>query len=187
MTAPLNAQFTPFPTLETERLVLRCYRESDAPEVFFMRSDPDMLRYIFRPPAQSIDDALVHIRSVLQAQAQNDSLLWVICLKGEERGIGNVCLWNMDKPNYRTEIGYVILPEHQGKGIIHEAATAALDYAFRVIGFHCVTANINPENDASIRVAERLGFVREAYFREHYYRNGKFLDAAVYSLLTPYK
>lgn len=185
MLPALHLQFDPFPVLETERLILRAYRESDAPEVLFMRSDPDMMRYLDRAPAQGLDDARAHIRLVLDNLANHEGILWGICLKGEDRVIGNVCFWRMDKPHFRAEIGYALMPAHQGRGIMQEAIAAALDYAFMVMGFHSIEANVNPLNAASIAVLKRAGFVQEAYFRENYYHDGKFLDSAIYSLLTP--
>jgi [ribosomal protein S5]-alanine N-acetyltransferase len=185
MIQPLHIQFAPFPVLETERLTLRAYRDSDAPEVLFMRSDPRMMRYIDREPAPDLDAAREHIRVVQENLAAGEGILWAICLKGEEHLIGNVCFWRMDKPHFRAEIGYMLFPDHQGQGLMHEAAAAALDYAFQVMHFHSIEANVNPDNAGSIRVLERLGFVREAYFRENYYYNGKFLDSAIYSLLAP--
>lgn len=187
MIQPLFIQFDPFPAFETERLTLRAYRDSDAPEVLFLRSDPQMIRYIDRAPATSLDDALAHIHMVQDLMAQNEGINWVICLKGEDKMIGNVCFWRMDKTHFRTEIGYALHTAHQGKGIVNEAVSAALDYAFRVMRFHSIEANVNPENTASVRVLLRQGFVQEAYFRENYYHDGKFLDSAIYSLLTPFK
>lgn len=187
MQPTLHLNFDPFPVLETERLVLRSYRESDAPEVFFLRSDPRMMRYIDRPPAQGMDEAAAHIQRVLENQAKSEAIMWVITRKGDDSLIGNVGFWRMDQEHFRAEIGYMLMPDHQGQGIMNEAITAALDYAFRIIRLHSIEANVNPLNVASSRVLERLGFVREAYFRENYYYDGKFLDSAIYCLLTPYK
>lgn len=185
MLPALHLQFDPFPVLATERLTLRAYRESDAPEVLFMRSDPDMNRYIDRAPARSLDDALAHIRLVQDNEKSLTGINWGICRKGDDHLIGHVCFWRMDKPHFRAEIGYALMPAHQGQGFMQEAITAALDYAFRVMRFHSIEANVNPLNAASISVLKRAGFVQEAYFRENYYYDGQFLDSAIYSLLTP--
>jgi [ribosomal protein S5]-alanine N-acetyltransferase len=82
-------------------------------------------------------------------------------------------------------LGYVLHTAHQGKGIMAEALGAVLHYGFHTMKLHSAEANVNPENAASIRVLERQGFVREAYFRENYLFRGRFIDTAIYSLLAP--
>ena len=76
-----------------------------------------------------------------------------------------------------------MLPEFWGNGLMSEAIKAALDFAFFKMGMHSIEADINPENLASARILERNGFTREAFFRENFYWNGKFLNSAIYSLL----
>lgn len=90
----------------------------------------------------------------------------------------------MDKEHYRAEIGYSLLPDYWSKGYMAEAARCAIDYGFSMLNFHSIEANVNPNNAASIRLLEKMNFVREAYFRENFYYDGKFLDSAIYSLLN---
>ena len=68
-----------------------------------------------------------------------------------------------------------------------EAMKGVLQYGFETMKLHSVEANVNPGNNASTKVLEKNGFVKEAYFKENYYYNGKFIDSAIYSLLTPYR
>ena len=67
---------------------------------------------------------------------------------------------------------------------MQEPITVVLEYGFNVMKLHSVEALVNPNNIASIRLLEKNGFIREAYFKENYFYNGRFLDTAVYSLLT---
>lgn len=69
--------------------------------------------------------------------------------------------------------------------MMQEALAAVLNFGFRTLQLHSVEANVNPGNTASIKLLERNHFIREGYFRENYFYNGRFLDSAVYSLLTP--
>ena len=93
----------------------------------------------------------------------------------------------MDKENYRAELGYLLHPSHQQKGLMQEAVVAVLLYGFSAIKLHSVEANINPANVASKKLLEKNGFVQEAYFKENFYYNGRFMDAAIYAFLTPLK
>ncbi len=181
----LDVNFSPFPILVTERLVLREATMEDAPEVFFLRSDADVIKYVDRAPAQSLEEANSFIQMVIDNRIKNTGISWNITLKGADKMIGNIALWRLDAANYRAEIGYVLHPEHQGKGIMFEAMKAVIHYAFHEMQLHSIEANINPGNMSSQRVLERAGFIREAYFKENYYYNGRFLDSAIYSLLSP--
>ena len=181
----LTLNFNPFPALSTGRLNLRRMTADDAREVFYFRSDPGLLRYLDREPAKSMDDALQWIKMINEGIDNNHHIAWGIALKTEQPLIGSINLWNIQKEHYRAEIGYLLHTAHQGNGFMHEAMAAVLRYGFNSMGLHSVEANVNPDNHPSIRVLERSNFVREAYFKENYYHNGKFVDSAIYSLLTP--
>ncbi len=180
----LQVNFFPFPTIVTERLVLREVTLNDANEILFLRSDPKVLSYLDKVPAKSIDEVVDWINLVKKNKEENDGILWGIALKDDEKIIGTICYWRMEKTHYRAEIGYTLHPLQQGKGIMDEAMKAVLQYGFETMKLHSVEANVNPANNASIKLLERNGFIREAYFRENYYYNGHFLDSAIYSLLT---
>lgn len=183
----LQINFSPFPVLTTDRLVLRKTIMTDAEQVYFLRSEPELQTYIDRDPATSLDEAYAFIQLITDNLDNNVGVSWAMTLKGEDKMIGSVAIWRIDKENYRAEIGYVLHPAYQGKGLMHEAMKAVIDYGFRDMKLHSLEANINPGNMSSQRVLERAGFVREAYFRENYFYNGRFIDSAIYSLLTPFR
>lgn len=181
----LTLNFHPFPDLATERLTLRKMVMDDAPELLLMRSDERVMEFLDRPRLQSLEEARAFMQRVLTQEDNNEAITWAISLKGESRMIGNICFWQIEKENYRAEVGYMIHAEYHGMGIMTEAIRAVVHHGFRKLGFHSVQANVNPANIASIKVLEKNGFVKEAHFRENYFFNGRFLDSAIYSLLTP--
>ncbi len=183
----LELNFDPFPVLTTERLILRQMTAADANEVFFFRSDDVVMKYIGRPKAQSVDEAVKWLEMVNDNLVRNDGICWAVTLKDDPTMIGNISFWRMEKEHFRAETGYVLHPEHYGKGIMSEAMQAILQYGFNVMKLHSVEANIDPENTASKNLLERNGFIREAYFRENYFFDGVFYDSAIYSLLAPGK
>lgn len=181
----LSLRLSPFPTLQTERLLLKQITPSDAPALFEMRSDKTVMQYIDRPLAQTVDDAQALINVITDMLQTNEGITWGIFLKEGSPLRGTIGFWKMQKENYRAEIGYLLHPSLQGKGYMSEALKAVLHYGFAAMQLHSVEANVNPANAASGRLLERNGFVREAYFRENYFYNGKFMDSTVYSLLAP--
>ncbi len=109
--------------------------------------------------------------------------MWVIQTKENPELIGNIGFWRVKKEHHRAEIGYILSPKYWNAGIMTEALDAVLNYGFKTMKLHSVEATVNPNNAASIKVLEKQGFTREAYFREDYYFEGRFLDSAVYSLI----
>ncbi len=179
----LAPDFTVFPNLQTTRLELRQIHESDAKDLYVLRSDKRVMQYIDRPMAERIEDALALINKIEESLKANEGITWGISLRNDSRLIGTIGFWRMDKPNYRAEIGYMLHPEMQGKGLMHEAISAVIKYGFENLNLHSIEANVNPLNVVSKKILEKNGFVREAYFKENYYYNGKFLDSLIYSLV----
>ena len=179
----LEINFQPFPNLFLQHYTLRQVTAEDAIEIFAMRSQPEVMKYLDRAPATSIDDAIKLINTYTDLLAKNEAINWAICLKDNPCLIGNICLWQIQKDNHRAEVGYMLHPSYFRKGIMKAVIPAIIDYGFNTLHLHSIEANVNPANTASIKLLELFGFVREAYFRENYYYNGNFLDSAIYSLL----
>jgi ribosomal-protein-alanine N-acetyltransferase len=114
----------------------------------------------------------------------NEGINWAITEKGNPKMIGIIGHYRIRWEHFRSEIGYMLLPEYQGKGIITEAIQLLVDYGFNEMNMHSLEAIIDPENTASARVLEKNNFVKEAHFKENEFYEGKFLDAVVYSLLN---
>ena len=184
----LSPQFTPFPELRTQRLLLRSLTLADAPGVQRLRSNEAVMQYINRPLTRTLEQAEAWIQVILDALERNDGITWCICLKeAPAEHIGSIGLWRLEKENYRAEIGYMLEPGLQGQGYMSEALQAVVDYGFKVLRLHSIEAQLNPKNTASSALLKKAGFVQEGYFRENYYYNGVFSDTAVYSLLMPYR
>lgn len=182
----LTVEFGEFPILKTHRLLLRQASPADAPALFAMRSDERVMRYIGRPPQKDLSEAEQLIQQYLDGYANNEAINWALTLHGQPTLIGTIGFWKLDKMNHRAEIGYTLHADYWRQGIMNEAMSAALEYCFQTLNFHSVEANTDPENDATGRLLEKHGFVQEAYFRENFYFEGKFLDSRIYSKINPY-
>lgn len=180
----IELNFDPFPVLETERLRLRQMTLDDAPLMFALRSEASVNRFTDRPRMKSMEEAIEKLKSILLMMEKKDAIGWVIEMKDSKKPLGDISFWRLIPEHYRAEIGYSSLPEFWGKGLMSEALGCMLEYGFSKMNLHSVEANVNPANIASIRLLEKLNFVREAYFRENYYYDGKFLDSAIYSLVN---
>ena len=172
-----------FPDLDTPRLHLRQLTVQYAPELFRIRSDENVMRYIPRPRPQHVDEVLQLIDQIETGRRERRGLLWAMTEAQTGRLVGNLGFVNLQREHYRAEVGYLLHPDFWGQGLIGEALAAILAYGFTRLGLHSVEALIDPDNDASRRVLLRQGFVREAYFKENFYYAGRFLDTEIYSLL----
>ncbi len=182
----LTVHFNPFPLLSANRLSLRQISEEDAEEIFLLRSNNKVMQFLDRPLAQSLQDAFKLIKKINDDLINNDGITWAITLDNQSKLIGTIGYWKITKEHSRAEIGYLLHPDFQGKGLMQEALSKVLDYGFCNMKLHSIEANVNPDNSSSIKLLERNNFMREAYFKESFYYDGKFLDSVIYSLLNPY-
>ena len=179
----LNINFNPFPDLSTDRLFLRQLNNNDVHEVLELRGNAETMKFIPRPLAKTADDALAHIKIINDKIDANEGINWAICKKDNPKFIGLLGLYKIHKESFRAEIGYMILPEFNNQGIATEAIQAVINYGFDVMNLHSIEGVIDPANIASEKVLIKNGFVKEAHFIENEFAEGKFWDAAVYSLL----
>ncbi len=180
----IQLNFNPFPVLETERLILRNLSVDDKQAVFEIRSNPVTMQYIPRPLAKTINDAAGVIEMIRGFTNRNERINWAITEKGKDQLIGIIGYVNIKPESARAEVGYVLHHKYVGKGIANEALRATLNYGFNILKLHSIEAIIRPENSQSIALVKKNGFVKEAYFKDYVFHNGKFWDEEVYSLLN---
>jgi len=164
----LTVDFSNFPTLKTERLVLRPMTQEDAPALFELRTDPVINRYIDRLPTTEPEDALRFIEKIDKGIRDNHWLYWAIteAASQEDKLIGTICLWNFVPTDDKAELGYELSAARQGRGLMGEAVEAVLAYGFGTIGLSAVEAAVHPENAASVKVLERAGFTLAGTFED---------------------
>lgn len=179
----LQFSFSPFPVLETKNLILRQIHLNDDKEVFELRSNPDTMKFIPRPLAETIEDAQKFITDCNTGIEKNDYINWAIAQKKDTKLIGMIGFFRLQPEHFRGEVGYILNPNFHGKGIMTEALDEALKYAFNTLNFHSIEAVIDPGNIASEKLLQKFGFEKEAHFKENFFYNGEFLDTVIYSIL----
>jgi [ribosomal protein S5]-alanine N-acetyltransferase len=150
-----------FPTLVTRRLVLRKLSEQDCHEIFALRSDPEVNRFIHRPKPADMHDALEFIKRINAGIEKKLSLYWVISTRNQPEFAGTICLWNFVEQHAVAELGYELLPAFQGKGFMQEAIETILHFAFEKINLKRIEAFTDKENLRSINLLNKMGFKPE--------------------------
>jgi len=160
--------FTAFPVLKTERLTLRQLVSSDDKEIFALRSDDNVNKYLDRKRSKSIDDAGNFIQAITENIQRNDSIYWAITLNEIDKLIGTICLFDFTKDNLKAEIGYELLPGFQGKGLMQEAASRVIEFGIQYTGLNSIEAYTHSENERSTRLLEKLNFKKHRVVEDNF-------------------
>jgi ribosomal-protein-alanine N-acetyltransferase len=169
--------------LETERLTLRWLTPGDAEAQFAIFSDPRVMRYWSSPAWTDMAQSHAAIEHTLQAYRDGSALRFAVVLKETGAMIGYVNLYAFHDTNRRCDIGYALASIHWGRGYLPEALRALIAHGFDALGLNRIEADIDPRNEASAKVLEKLGFEREGYMKERWIVNGEVCDTAFYGLL----
>ena len=144
--------------LETKRLILRPWKESDAEDLFEFAKDPKIGPIAGWPPHKNIEESLEIIRNVL-----SDNLTFAVMLKEENRAVGCIGLkmgeeTDLTNAEDEAEIGYWIGAVYWGRGLIPEATREIIRYGFEDLHLKCLWCGYYDGNEKSHRVQEKCGF-----------------------------
>ncbi len=157
-TEMLDRIFTAFPILKTKRLLLRQPVINDEQEIFILRSDRRINKYLDRQLSNTIADARNFITTVNENINKKVSVYWAITLREEHIFVGTICLYDFSDENETCEIGYELLPTFEGQGIMNEAIVKVIDYAFNKIKVKKIEAFLHKDNQRSVNLLEKLSF-----------------------------
>lgn len=162
----LNKILPTFPTLTTERLTLRQPLESDARQIFLLRSDAIVNKYLDRQPSVTVEEALNFIRKVNERFKNNEGLYWAITQTGKEKLIGTICLFDFSDELKKCEIGYELLLNYQGQGIMNEALKKIIEFTFQTLGLGTIDAFTHKDNQSSTKLLQKFYFQETAIIDE---------------------
>jgi [ribosomal protein S5]-alanine N-acetyltransferase len=173
--------FNPFPNLVTERLNLRKITIEDLNEFYILKSDERLLKY-YDAKAKTYEEAGQFLQNLNDGIKRNEWIIWGITLKNEDKLIGSICFWNISEEQSKAEIGYELMVDWQGKGIMQESIKAVIEYGFNGMKLQLIEAFPNPNNLKSTKLLECNNFVKGENFVETDPSNGKPLERVIYLL-----
>lgn len=173
------------PTLETSRLTLEPYKNSDVEDVFDYASRPEVTKFLLWEPHQTIEDSekfLDWIRASTRSTSDNVFFVFAIRLKETGRVIGSIDFKNPQP--WTGQMDYALHVDHWGKGLMSEAAGALRDWAFATFpNLVRLQSYCEPDNIGSRRVMEKVGMSFEGIRKKSFTRKGQLVDLAHYALL----
>jgi RimJ/RimL family protein N-acetyltransferase len=144
------------PTIATERLLLRPFREDDLDEFAALNADPEVVKYLGAGKPWSREETWMQMAAFLGHWELRGYGLWAVEERSSQKFIGRIGLLNSEGW-YRLELAWTLTRSRWGEGFATEGARAALEYAFNVVKVDHIVSLIDSRNLPSIRVAERLG------------------------------
>jgi ribosomal-protein-alanine N-acetyltransferase len=143
--------------LISERLTLRKLSKNDSAAILELRSDTEINKFLDRKPSKTVDDALNFIKNIIENEGK-ELFYWAITKTGEDKLIGTICLFDFVGDLKKCEIGYELLPEYHGQGIMIEAAKKVIEYAIETLELKTIDATTHKENQSSTKLLQKLNF-----------------------------
>jgi [ribosomal protein S5]-alanine N-acetyltransferase len=141
--------------LHTSNVKLRAPEKSDAAKLYYLRTHPIVNKFIERDLPKNISDVekFIELRN-----ADPNPFYFIIETLPTNEFAGTICLWNINKENKYAEVGYELLPDFQGKGIMTSALREMINLAFTELNIETIEALTHSENLPSRKLLEKFDF-----------------------------
>ncbi|GAB7126637.1 GNAT family protein [Silvimonas sp. JCM 19000] len=174
----------PFPLVHASRLLLRPLTHADAPRLYAIHSDPQVMRWFGSDALRQPEEAITLIDTFNARWCEPvPGVRWAIERRSDGLLLGTCGLGRWNRSWHSAVTGYELARDAWGNGYMAEALRAALGWGWARMELNRVEAQIHPANAASIRLVEKLGFVREGLLRQAGYWNGQYQDLVQFGLL----
>ena len=171
--------------LQTERLILRKFRQDDAQDVFDnWANDKDVTKHLSWTPHANAEATRQYIAACVERYEKESIYHWAIVPKEYGKVCGSIEVMNVSEINGRCEMGYCMSKRYWNKGIMSEALKAAVKFLFDEVGFNRIQAVHHIENPASGKVMQKAGMKYEGRLKQYIADNcGKFVDCDIYAIV----
>jgi RimJ/RimL family protein N-acetyltransferase len=143
--------------IHTDRLTMRPFKSDDVPLAFDWFSDPVVMRFIPNGPDRTMEQTAARISKYQRHQSEHGFSKWIVIERSSDRPIGDAGLLSVAEYGW-IDFGYRLAQPFWGQGLAGEAASAWVKKAFGEFKLDRLTGIVHPENYASIRVLQKLGF-----------------------------
>ena len=166
----------------TERLLLRPIGLSDLEHVYRGLSNPEVIKH-YGVNYDSLETTKAQMNWFAELETKQTGKWWAICSQDDTEFYGACGLNNISQKNKKGEIGFWLLPEYWGKGIMKEAMPKIVDYGFRFYGLRRIEGFVESENANCKKALDKVGFEYEGTMRDCEMKNKRFISLDIYSKL----
>jgi len=169
-----------FPIIKTERLLLRQFKESDLENVYKGLSHPDIIKYygVSYPTLESTKDQMDFFAGL---EKNETGIWWAVCSPGNKTFYGAGGLNSLNKEHRKAEIGFWLLTDFWGEGIMAEAMPLICNYGFENLGLHRIEGLVETNNINCKRAMAKLDFEHEGTMKDCEIKNGEFISLDIYA------
>jgi len=172
-----------FSPLQTARLLLRPFEATDLENVFRGLSHPEVIKH-YGVSYSSLEETKIQMTFFRELEKNKTGKWWAVCAADNSIFYGGCGLNNWSAEHRKAEIGYWLLPEYWGKGLISEALPLIIEYGFTQFSLHRIEAIVETANHNSKKIMEKTGFQYEGTMRECEFKNGAFISLDMYARLN---
>jgi len=173
-----------FPALETERLLLRELKKSDAPALVAILHDEEVSRWLLNNLERvTLKQEQGFVHSARRRFLKGQGVHWIICDRATGAPMGTIGLGGIDRTHHRASVGFFLGRAFWGRGYMTEALTAVLGCAFGTLNLNRVSAGHFEGNTASGRVQQKCGLKCEGTYRQAFLKNGQYIDEVMCAIL----
>lgn len=173
---------TEFPILQTERLLLRQFVDTDLEKVFKGLSHPEIIKY-YGVSYQTLEATKEQMTFFADLEKNGTGIWWAVCSIDNKTFYGAGGLNSLNKEHKKAEIGFWLISDFWGKGIMKEAMPLICNYGFNNLGLHRIEGIVETENKNCKNAIAKLNFKHEGTMKECEVKNGKFISLDIYAMV----
>jgi len=171
---------TEFPIIKTKRLLLRQFVESDLESVFKGLSHPDIIKY-YGVSYQTLEDTKEQMTFFADLEKNETGIWWAVCSADNKTFYGAGGLNSLSKEHKKAEIGFWLISEFWGDGIMKEAMPLICNYGFNSLGLHRIEGLVETENKNCKKAMAKLDFQHEGTMKDCEIKNGAFISLDIFA------
>lgn len=172
-----------FPTIETDRFILKQFTDNDLENVYKGLSNKDVIKH-YGISYNSLEGTKEQLKWFNDLEINKTGLWWAIYSKSSDLFLGAGGLNNLEKEHNKAEYGFWLLPENWGKGIMKEVTPHICNYGFSKMNIHRIEGLIESNNTKVQKALAKLNFNYEGTMHDCEIKNGKYINIDIYAVIN---
>lgn len=174
---------TLIPELKTERLILNRIEKTDHTNIYHGLSHPEVIKY-YGVSYTSLEAVKEQMDWYENLEKSRSGMWWAIREKAGLDFIGAIGINDYQKEHKKAELGFWLVPEFWGQGIIREAGFTVIEFVFNELKLHRLEAYVETKNISSAKTLGKLGFIHEGRMRDYELKDGKYICVDIFAKLN---